>query len=62
MDGHQLAAEARRRQPRLKVLFLTGYDRTRALGQSEDPLTKYLSKPYQDSELLETLRRLCRAM
>ena len=62
MDGHQLAAEARRRQPRLKVLFLTGYDRTRALGQPEDPLTKYLSKPYQELELLETLRRLCSAM
>jgi signal transduction histidine kinase/CheY-like chemotaxis protein len=58
MDGHQLAAEARRRQPRLKVLFLTGYDRTRALGQPEDSLTKYLGKPYQESELLETLRRL----
>jgi CheY-like chemotaxis protein len=58
MDGHQLAAEARRRQPALKVLFLTGYDRTRALGQPQDPLTKYLGKPYQESELLETLRRL----
>jgi CheY-like chemotaxis protein len=61
MDGHELAAEARRCQPRLKVLFLTGYDRTRALGQPEDPLTKYLGKPYQESELLETLRRLSSA-
>jgi signal transduction histidine kinase/CheY-like chemotaxis protein len=61
MDGHELAVEARRRQPRLKVLFLTGYDRTRALGQPEDPLTKYLSKPYREPELLETLRRLCSA-
>jgi CheY-like chemotaxis protein len=61
MDGHELAAEARRYQPRLKVLFLTGYDRTRALGQPDDPLTKYLGKPYQESELLETLRRLCSA-
>ena len=61
MDGHQLAAEARRRQPHLKVLFLTGYDRTRALGGPADPRTKYLGKPYSESELMDTLRRLCGA-
>jgi signal transduction histidine kinase len=59
MDGHQLAAEARRRQPHLKVLFLTGYDRSRAIGQPEDSRTKYLGKPYRESELMDTLRRLC---
>ena len=42
--------------PALKVLFLTGYDRTRALGQPEDPLTKYRGKPYQESELLRRCR------
>ena len=56
MDGHQLAAEARRRQPHLKILFLTGYDRTRAIGEPADPRTKYLGKPYLESELFETLR------
>jgi signal transduction histidine kinase/CheY-like chemotaxis protein len=61
MDGHQLAAEARRRQPHLKVLFLTGYDRTRAIGQPENARTMYLGKPYRESELFETLRRLCGA-
>ena len=61
MDGHQLAAEARRRQPHLKVLFLTGYDRTRALGGPADPRTKYLGKPYSESELMDTLKRLCGA-
>jgi signal transduction histidine kinase len=61
MDGQQLAAEARRRQPHLKVLFLTGYDRTRAIGQPEDPRTKYLGKPYGESELFDALSRLCGA-
>jgi signal transduction histidine kinase len=61
MDGHQLASEARRRQPHLKVLFLTGYDRTRAIGGPSDPRTKYLGKPYSESELMDTLRRLCGA-
>ena len=61
MDGHQLAAEARRRQPHLKILFLTGYDRTRAIGEPADPRTKYLGKPYLESELFETLRGLCSA-
>jgi signal transduction histidine kinase/CheY-like chemotaxis protein len=58
MDGHQLAAEARRRQPHLRVLFLTGYDRTRAISESTDARTKYLGKPYLQSELIDTLRRL----
>ena len=61
MDGHELAVEARRRQPHLKVLFLTGYDRSRAIGQPEDARTKYLGKPYLESELMDTLRRLCGA-
>ena len=61
MDGHQLAAEARRRQPHLKILFLTGYDRTRAIGEPADPRTKYLGKPYLELELFETLRGLCSA-
>jgi CheY-like chemotaxis protein len=61
MDGHQLAAEARRRQPHIKVLFLTGYDRTRAISEPADPRTMYLGKPYLESELLATVRRLCSA-
>ena len=58
MDGHQLAAEARRRRPHLKVLFLTGHDGPRARGASADSRTKYLGKPYLDADLFEALRRL----
>jgi CheY-like chemotaxis protein len=58
MSGHELAAEARRRRPRLKVLFLTGHDRTRAPGTPADARTRYLGKPYLDSDLFEALRQL----
>ena len=57
MDGHRLAAEARRRRPGLKVLFLSGYDRSGALS-STDRRTAHLGKPYQESDLLSVLRRL----
>jgi signal transduction histidine kinase/CheY-like chemotaxis protein len=58
MNGHDLAAEARRRRPHLKVLFLTGHARTRAVGEAADQRTKYLDKPYLDSDLFEALRQL----
>jgi CheY-like chemotaxis protein len=58
MDGHELAAEARRRRPELKVLFLSGYDRSRMIGEPADARTEYLGKPYLDSTLFEAIRRL----
>jgi signal transduction histidine kinase/CheY-like chemotaxis protein len=58
MDGHELAAEARRRRPDLKILYLTGYDRTRWASEQVEA-TNYLGKPYQERDLLETLQRLC---
>jgi CheY-like chemotaxis protein len=59
MNGHELAAEARRRRPGLKVLFVTGYDRTRSSGEpAEDSGTRYLGKPYQERDLFEALRQL----
>lgn len=59
MSGHELAAEARRSRPDLKVLFLSGYDRTRAMaGGAEDLGTRYLGKPYQDEDMFDALRRL----
>ena len=58
MNGHDLAAEARRRRPHLKVLFLTGHDRTRVIGEPADLRTRYLDKPYLDSDLFEALRGL----
>jgi signal transduction histidine kinase/ActR/RegA family two-component response regulator len=58
MDGRELAAEARRRRPELKLVFLTGYDRDGTSGEPLDAQTEYLGKPYRDSELFDALSRL----
>jgi CheY-like chemotaxis protein len=58
MDGRALAAEARRRRPDLKLVFLTGYDRDGTSGERADGETEYLGKPYRDVELFDALRRL----
>jgi signal transduction histidine kinase len=58
MDGRELAAEARRRRPDLKLLFLTGYDRSATIGEPADARTRQLGKPYLDSELFDALRLL----
>jgi CheY-like chemotaxis protein len=58
MDGRALAAEARRRRPDLKLVFLTGYDRVGTSGELADGGTEYLGKPYRDAELFDALRRL----
>jgi CheY-like chemotaxis protein len=61
MDGRQLAIEARRRQPGLGILFVTGYDDLIKKGQSprEDGL-EYLAKPYGSEDLANALQRLVR--
>ncbi len=56
MDGRALAAEARRRRPDLRLIFLTGYDR--GAGGEPDARTRHLGKPYRDSELFEALQGL----
>jgi CheY-like chemotaxis protein len=59
MNGHELAAEARRRRPGLKVVFLTGYDRDRSADAlRRDAGTRYLDKPYQPDDLFRALREL----
>jgi CheY-like chemotaxis protein len=59
MNGHELAAEVRRLRPDLKVVFLSGYDRTQWTGEpAEGAGTSYLGKPYQERDLLDTLQRL----
>jgi len=65
MNGHALAAEARRRRPGLKVVFLTGYDRDRFAGGTadalrRDPEIRYLDKPYQPDDLFRALIELTR--
>jgi signal transduction histidine kinase/CheY-like chemotaxis protein len=62
VSGRALADEARRRRPGLKVLFVTGYDRT-GLGEAvpPDPAVAYLAKPYQTAELFAAIKRLRQA-
>jgi PAS domain S-box-containing protein len=57
MNGRQLAEEARRRRPNLKVLFTTGYARNAIVHQGRlDPGVDLLGKPYTFSELSERVR------
>jgi CheY-like chemotaxis protein len=58
MDGQELAAEARRRRPSLRVLFLSGHDRIPARDDPAASRTEDLAKPYLDADLFEALRRL----
>jgi nitrogen-specific signal transduction histidine kinase/ActR/RegA family two-component response regulator len=58
MNGHEMAAEMRRRRPDLKILFVTGYDRTSTRRRTLDGDTDYLAKPYQPEDLDRAVRRL----
>ena len=57
MDGPELAAEARRLRPKLKVLYTSGYPRSEyaAKGVTAHQL---LSKPYEAYELAAKLREI----
>ena len=57
MDGVQLAAEAQRRRPGLRVLFTSGYTEHALVGNGRiTEGVEVLTKPYQKSELA---RKLC---
>lgn len=59
MDGHQLAVEARRRRPGLRILFVTGYDDLIKKGQALPAEgLEYLAKPYGFEDLANALNRL----
>ncbi|WP_339873815.1 ATP-binding protein [uncultured Brevundimonas sp.] len=59
LDGRQLADEARRRRPGLKVLFTTGYTRNAIVHNGRlDPGVNLLSKPFTYHELAVTVRRV----
>ncbi len=51
MNGHELAAAAQKKQPRLKVLFTTGYAKAQ---ENEQP--RMIRKPYRKQELAEKIR------
>jgi CheY-like chemotaxis protein len=57
MNGRQLADEARRRRPNLKVLFTTGYARNAIVHHGRlDPGVQLIVKPYTHAALAEKVR------
>jgi CheY-like chemotaxis protein len=57
MNGRQLADEARRRKPELKVLFTTGYARNAIVHDGRlDPGVELITKPYAQAALSIKLR------
>jgi len=59
MNGRQLAEQALRRRPRLKVLYTTGYARNAIVHQGRlDPGVEVLFKPFTYSDLATRIRRV----
>jgi len=61
MNGVELAREARRLRPELRVLLASGYPASALPGGnagSEDEEFPFLSKPYRASELAQKLRAM----
>ena len=56
MNGAQLAVEARRLRPELKVLLTSGYVGETGADQFVDQGLPVLNKPYRRDELAEKLR------
>jgi len=57
MNGRQLADEARRRKPGLRVLFTSGYARNAIVHQGRlDPGVELLTKPFTRAELAARVR------
>ena len=62
LDGRQLADEARRRRPKLKVLFTTGYARNAIVHQGRlDPGVELITKPFTYAALALKLRQVLEA-
>jgi CheY-like chemotaxis protein len=62
VNGRQLADEARKRHPNLKVLFTTGYARNAIVHEGRlDPGVELLTKPFTQAALSEKLRDIIHA-
>jgi CheY-like chemotaxis protein len=62
LNGRQLADEALRRRPGLKVLFTTGYTRNAIVHHGRlDPGVQLISKPFSFAELGAKIRTLLEA-
>jgi CheY-like chemotaxis protein len=59
LSGGAVAAELRRRDPSLRVLFVSGYARDAlAQGEVSEAAAQFLPKPFTPSTLLERVRRI----
>jgi len=59
MNGRQLAEQALRQQPRLKVLYTTGYARNAIVHQGRlDPGVEVVFKPFTYSDLATKIRQV----
>ena len=56
--GTLLAAECRRRLPKLRIIFISGDDAGRIDDIPDDPLHRFLEKPFLTSDLQRTLIEL----
>jgi PAS domain S-box-containing protein len=58
MSGRDLAHRLAEKQPRLKVLYMSGYaDERIAREASEEPRASFLAKPFSPTELEQAVRR-----
>jgi len=59
VNGRQLADQAQRRRPRLKVLFTTGYARNAIVHHNRlDPGVELIVKPFTQSDLAAKIRQV----
>ena len=59
MNGRQLAEQAQRRRPRLKILYTTGYARNAIVHQGRlDPGVEVIFKPFTYSDLATKIREV----
>ena len=59
INGRKLAEEAKRRHPKLKVLFMTGYSRNAIVHQGRlDPGVELIQKPLTNDQLANTVRKV----
>jgi signal transduction histidine kinase/CheY-like chemotaxis protein len=58
MNGRKLAGEAKRRRPKLKVLYMTGYSRNAIVHQGRlDPGVDLIQKPVTSEQLARAVRK-----
>ena len=59
MDGYQLAVEARKRQPEIKIQLVSGYNDQHFINEVDEMLQNHqINKPYTARYLLDHIRQL----